>query len=366
MVGEDIENPKAREGGSTMAKKQEEKKPEKKEEEKPKKKSKEELLMEEIKKTEEREQKLREEWKKKSEWKDTIEKPCYFEMNQYMDMVIAKKSYGCIINSRGGIGKTYTAIAKLKKAGVDFGYLDSFTTPSGLYIFLYENRNKDVILLDDVVGLFEDKKCLSYLKSALWETDGMRIINNQSSANLKDRYGKLLENNLEFNSRIIFLTNYLNIKSPHVKAVMTRVNYVEVDMPSKQMLEIMEIIVKKDYENLTLKERQEVFNFLKENVEESSQDLNLRTLIKSFKLFQHVKETRQEETVWKALVKLMLKKDEKVEFLKQAVKTSENVEDQLAKYNELTGRDVSRSTFMSLKKNHGLTRDYEKSPVVQT
>lgn len=332
--------------------------------EKPKSKS--QLQKEEIQKAEEKEKELQQKWRSSNEWKDSVEKPCYFEMNQYMDMVIAKKSFGCVVNSRGGTGKTYTAITKLKKAGVKFGYLDSFTTPAGLYIFLYENRNADVLLLDDVIGMFEDKKCLSYLKSALWETDGMRVVNNQSSANLKNRYGQILENNFEFNSRIIFLTNYLNIKNPHIKALLTRVNYVEVNVPSKQMLEIMEIIVQKDYENLSLAERKEVFGFIKSTVEESSQDLNLRTLIKAFKLFQHVKDTKQKPEVWTALVKLMLKKDEKIEFLKQAVNNAETVDAQLAKYNELTGEEVSRSTFMNMKRNHGLTRGYEtESPEVQ-
>jgi hypothetical protein len=91
---------------------------------------------------------------------------CYTEMDAYIDMTARKISNGCIIEGSAGTGKTYRALARCKN--LDFAYLDSFTTPQALYIWLYLNRDKDIVVIDDVAGFFKNDKVLAFLKGGLW------------------------------------------------------------------------------------------------------------------------------------------------------------------------------------------------------
>jgi hypothetical protein len=131
-----------------------------------------------------------------------------FDVNQrfqyietLVDMVIKEKSKSVIISGSGGLGKTFTVLAKLKEAGLvdkadtdhecdafcvdpddpdsvctigDYVMVKGFSTPKGLYRVLYENRTK-LIVFDDVDSVWENPTTLNLLKSALDSYDVRRI-----------------------------------------------------------------------------------------------------------------------------------------------------------------------------------------------
>jgi uncharacterized protein (DUF885 family) len=93
---------------------------------------------------------------------------CYTELDSSTQIACQGINSGYVTIGRGGIGKTFRIYNRCKEmcGAENVAYLDSFTTPASLYIFLYENREKRVIILDDVSGLFEQKKCSSCYSSS--------------------------------------------------------------------------------------------------------------------------------------------------------------------------------------------------------
>ena len=273
-------------------------------------------------------------------------------MDSFVDMVIKGVSVGTIIEGSGGTGKSYRVINKASRANLDFAYLDSFTTPQGLYIWLYKNRDKELVILDDVVGLTSDKS-LSFLKGALWAIEGKeRIIQNNSSKPIRDEEGEIIPNVAQINARFVIITNYLK-PNPHVNAVLSRVNYCRVDIPRDEILRIMEQVAKKEYEGLKESERMEVFNFLKSNTDESCSNLNIRTLIKAFQ-FKQFANQKGNQDLWKKLLLKVLDQDMNLLIVQQiAEDESLKTEDEkVTEFSRVTQK--SRATYFRLKKRLNL------------
>lgn len=277
---------------------------------------------------------------------------CYTEMDSYIDMVVRGISTGCIIVGKAGTGKTYRALWRCKD--VDYAYVDSFTTPASFYIFLWKNKDKDVIITDDIAGMMQNPKILAFLKGALWAVDKdkngkpIRIVNYLTTKPLKDEFDDYVDSSFEMNARLIIITNQLNKDNEHQKAVLSRVHYCNVDIPRDELLTILAQIAQKDFNGITLEERKEVFEFLKENSSESTEELNIRTLLKMFQLRQESKEINQPE-LWKILSLKMLKKDDLLVLVEKLVRDIDmKEEDKVKKFIEVTGK--SRATYFRLKK----------------
>lgn len=282
-----------------------------------------------------------------------VESEIYFELDSFIDMAIDGISIGTIAQGAGGVGKTFRVLNKLSKSNVTYAYLESFTTSQGLFIWLYKNRDKDILVLDDVVGLTNDKS-LSFLKSLLWSMKGKkRTIMNNSSKPIKDEEGDIVPNVFETDARVIIITNQLNHKNPNVAAVISRVNFCKIDIPREEVLRIMEQVARKDFDGLSINERLEVFEFLKKNTTDSSENLNLRTLIKSFqyKMFSNKQKNKE---LWKKILLKVLKQDTDVLIVEELVKDNsfESEESRAEKFEEITGK--SRATYFNKKKRLGM------------
>lgn len=213
---------------------------------------------------------------------DDLESSCYMEMDNFVEMVKLGTSYGAIIEGSGGTGKTWRIMNHLQDC--DKAYTDSFTTPQALYCWMYRNRNKDVLIIDDVAGFLDNDKILAFLKGGLWHVgdEQNRYINYMTSKPLKDEVGNYVPNKFILNARMVIITNKLNQKNPHVKAILTRINHCQLEIPYDELINILSQVAKKEYDGLTYDERMEVFNFIKNNASESTENLNIRTLVKCF------------------------------------------------------------------------------------
>jgi hypothetical protein len=166
---------------------------------------------------------------------------------------------------------------------------------------------------------------------------------------LKDEYEDLVPNNFNVESRLIVITNELKEDNPHVKAVLTRVNKVEVEIPRPELLQILGQIIKKpDMYGLKLHERQEVLDYLTEKTTNQTEDLNIRTLLRMFQLRSLSNDVPQYS--WKTLSLKLLNKDTNLALVEQILAddsfTSED--ERIEKFAEKTGG--SRATYFRLKK----------------
>jgi len=150
-------------------------------------------------------------------------------------------------------------------------------------------------------------------------------------------------------ARMIIITNRLNRKNSHVQAVLTRVNSTKVEIDFDELMNIFEQIVKKEYPGLNQDERTEVYDFIKDNASESTDGLNIRSLIKCFQNYVYAKSVKDPER-WKrlAMISILMKNPnliivEKIE--KDA--TFKTVDDKVKEFNRQTGK--SRSTYFRLK-----------------
>jgi len=289
---------------------------------------------------------------------------CYKEMDVNVEMVLQGLSYGAIFCGKGGLGKTHRCITMVAKKldTKEFAYLDSFSTPTSLFVYFWENREKEVIILDDVSGMLENNKILSLLKSALWHLpNGKRVISYNTTKPLEDEMGRLVPRQFEFSSRLIILTNYIDKENPHLKAVLSRINKIDVNVPRKDLLELLNEIVQKDYRDLNITERKEVLNFLIEKTNQMSEDLNIRTLLRMFDYKCWARNNKKGDA-WQTLCSTLLKRDERLVIVEK-LQTDESLkteDERIAKFEELTGG--SRATYFRLKKTIKTNKPELKKP----
>ena len=280
---------------------------------------------------------------------EDIDSSCYMEMDNYIGMVKTGSAYGAIIEGAGGTGKTYRVISHLQD--VDYVYTDSFTTPQALYCWMYKNKDKEVLVIDDVFGFADNPKVLAFLKGGLWHVGDSknRIIHYMTSKPLQDSEGNFVPSAFVLGARMIIITNKLNRKNTHLQAILTRVNYCFVDIPFEELIRILEQVADKDYDGLSREERMEVFWFLKENLTPSTENLSIRTLIKCFQ--QKVYSNRiNEPTLWKKLAMVSLLKKNPALVLVDELLHNDTIlkeEDRIRLFCEKSGR--SRATYYRLK-----------------
>jgi hypothetical protein len=309
------------------------------------KKTKAEEKAEKIKKVREQEHTVEEDLKKMHV--EQLVSDVYLEMDAYVEMVAKGISFGTIIEGPGGTGKTYRILNNLKD--VDYAYTDSFTTPAAFYIWMYKNRNKEVLIVDDVSGFMNNEKILAFLKGGLWEVNGKRILHYMTTKPLQDENGEYVPNTFILSARMIIITNRLNKKNPHLNAVITRVNYCKVEIDFDELMNIFEQIVKKDYPGLTLEERMEVYEFIKKNTSESNVSLNIRSLIKCFQQYVYSKNIKSPD-LWKRLTMIsILQKNPNLVIVEEIENDPKltTVDAKVKEFGKRTGK--SRATYFRLK-----------------
>ena len=281
---------------------------------------------------------------------DDLLSKSYTEIDSYVDMVAFGISNGCIIEGKGGVGKTWRVLNRLNTKGKDFAFFNSYTTPLAFYSFLYKNKDRDVLVIDDVAKLFTDNTLLNFLKNALWDSvNEKRIVNYGTSKPISDDEVGVIPRMFELNAKIIIIANYINQKNPDVKAVLSRVNHCRVEIKKDELIKILEQVAKKNYDGLSEIERMEVFNYLKRKSDETLIDLNIRTLIRAFQFKRFSKQVKNDE-LWTVLLSKNLKVDDRAEIVKTLVadKSFASEEDRAKKFEDLTG--LGRATYFNLKK----------------
>ena len=286
----------------------------------------------------EKEKNIIAEWKKQFNPSMVIKSPAYFEMEKYLEMVCAGFSNFCIVHSEGGLAKTWSSQAILKKHKIDYAYLNSFTSPLELYNFLYDNSKGKVILIDDTEGIWDNKAIISILKNAT-ELNGERTISwNSSTGKLQER-----SRTCKFDSRIILLTNQLPNaeKNPHIQALLSRGFLAKLRFSYQEKLDVIQEVSKKKYQNLKELERQEIYAFLIQHTNEATKELSIRTLIKLYHFYLF------DKTCWKELGMRLLKADVRKQVVIDLMKTDLSVNEQVKDFNKKC--NGSRATFFRLK-----------------
>jgi hypothetical protein len=207
---------------------------------------------------------------------------------------------GLIISGPAGVGKSYGVERQLEKMNFllpeelkKYEIITGGTSPIGLYIKLWDNRQKGkVLVFDDCDTALFDELQLNMLKAAMDTKAKRRICWMKESNALKgngDEEGENIPNHFEFEGSIIFLTNLKFDKcrsakiGEHLKAIMSRVHYLDLCLDSRreQLLRVKQVVGAGmlDNRNLTQKVKDEVVQYVIDNVE-YLHELSLRTVLK--------------------------------------------------------------------------------------
>jgi len=208
-------------------------------------------------------------------------------VEQLVTMVAKKQTPSCIITGEGGLGKSFTVIESLKKAGLRdisefevneavgvmkaFRIVKGFSTAKGLYRILYENQN-NIVVFDDCDSILRDQDALNLLKGALDSFDKRLITWNTSI----DNDG--LPRFFQFKGGVVFISNMPSEKIN--QAIKSRSMNIDLSMSVDQKLDRMEFIAKQEsfLPDVPNSFKQEALSVIKDYKKETK-ELSLRTLI---------------------------------------------------------------------------------------
>ena len=256
-------------------------------------------------------------------------------LSKFIEMTIKGFNHSLIVTGRAGLGKTYTTINILKELKTDFKYKSGYTTPLGLYKFLYQHKNSHLIL-DDLEGMMNNESAVAILKTALWEANGKRLVSYETTSKLMEGTPSVFE----FTGTIIILANELRGGSgENFKALLSRAINYELSFKHEEILKICyEILDHKT--NLTNEQKAKVKSILKSEIAVVS-EFNLRLFERLLNMVKY--DFAKAKDLFNASVDV----DEELALVYKLNKKELSVKEQYNNFASHTGR--SRRTFFRLR-----------------
>ena len=215
-------------------------------------------------------------------------------MEDFVDMVAQKSLASALITGEGGLGKTYTVMATVKKNGLKdvsemeigakfsgkdgYAVIKGYSTAKGLYRTLYENRGR-LCIFDDCDSVLRDPVAANLLKAALDSYDKRVISWNAESFGDDD-----LPKQFEFTGGVIFISNMNKSKIP--QAIRSRAMCADVSMSRGDVVERMRTIVQNPefQPDVSTEMKLEAMDWIDENAfNPLIHELNLRSLVNTIK-----------------------------------------------------------------------------------
>jgi len=190
-----------------------------------------------------------------------------------------------VVTGMVGMGKTHVVKQTLEESGlkesIDFVHFKGRATAAGLYITLYENSDK-IIVLDDCDSVFKDDDAINILKGALDSYD-TRMISYITSRELKDSYLNPVPRSFEFTGKVIFISNISQSKLDD--AIKSRSFVQEISMTIDQVFLRMEQLLMK-IEPKIKREHKESALLIMRNLHSKYDgvEVNIRSLIKASRI----------------------------------------------------------------------------------
>jgi Cdc6-like AAA superfamily ATPase len=190
-----------------------------------------------------------------------------------------------VITGGAGTGKTHLVKSTLEQMGFneskEFVHFKGRATPAGLFITLYENSDK-IIVLDDCDSIFKDDDAVNILKAALDSYD-TRKISYISTKTLKDEFGGEVPRHFEFTGRIIFISNIDQSKLD--EAIRSRSFVSDVELTTDQMFTRMGQLMVAMERRIPMAAKEQALALMKElDLEFDGVEINLRSFIKAARI----------------------------------------------------------------------------------
>ena len=190
-----------------------------------------------------------------------------------------------VITGSAGTGKTHLVKQTLNDMGLEesnhFVHFKGRATAAGLFVTLYENCDK-IVVLDDCDSVFKDADAVNILKGALDSYD-TRKISYLTTKPLKDEFGGHLPRTFEFTGKIIFISNIA--QGSLDEAIRSRSFVADVDLTKGQMFERVEQLMDKMEPSIPQPAKEQAVKLMRElEAEFAGVDINLRSFIKAARI----------------------------------------------------------------------------------
>ena len=213
----------------------------------------------------------------------------YKRLIRSIEMLVNGDFTSVWVMSSGGIGKSYQIDNALDRLKADYTVFSGDISDAYLYQFVYDNRNK-IIVIRDVAKLLRRLACIDMFKG-MTEPRGKRVIQNLKFKDTET------PNSFEFTGSVIFEMNaVMGRYRDDLEALFSRGDYVELNFSREEIAEIMRLICQNDWQR-------EVTDYLIGN---SLVKLNLRLQDKCFRVY---KASVRDGLDWKSQIDLFIKED---------------------------------------------------------
>ena len=237
-----------------------------------------------------------------------------------------------LLLSEGGFGKSTQVEKVLKENKTTYKIIKGYSTPLQLYHILYEHKDK-VIVFDDCDSLFQNKRAVSLLKSAM-DTKDNRIVQYNTTSKQLDAKPEFI-----FNGKIIICANDIP-DNRDVRAVLSRCYIPDIRFNYNTKLEIIKVILHSPYHTLTTTDRKIIWRFVKKYSNEAT-IINLRTIRKLQDLYLYCKKHRKD---FEKVAMNELPMDENLKYYYEAMsQKSLTMRQRVIFFTTLSG--LSRATF---------------------
>lgn len=275
-----------------------------------------------------------EDWENK-ESESIVENPKTELYREYLKLLLKGNIHSLICVSKAGFGKTHTTINILKEMGEKFVYKSGYTTPLAFYSFLYENKDKTIILDDLTDDIFQNKKMVAMLKSCLYEAGGERFVSYDTTSDKLSVPSKF-----KFDGKVILLANEVgNNKKENFNALISRCIYFELKYSFEEILEISRRILYT--QKLSSDLNHKVLEIIDNNINKVSQ-FNFRQLEQLIEMVAYDKEKAEK------LFKHSFRRDKIMDMVCDLMNSQLSVKQQAEKFTEKCG--MSRAKYFRIKR----------------
>jgi hypothetical protein len=212
----------------------------------------------------------------------------YSELSFFVNMFKNGNSDLLILESKGGLGKSRLFESVMSEE--PYLRILSHVTPLEMFILGYKHRDLP-ILIDDVDGLMCNLENISLLKMFCETRDIKEVAWHTTSSILKNAE---VPARYETRSKVCVLTNNFRELTKKVSALKDRGWHIQFKPTDSEILNKIKEIMSAIKKNVSLEEKQEVFNLLKDYSRFC--DFSLRTYIKGLDLLN---ECKNKEVSWK-------------------------------------------------------------------
>jgi len=240
---------------------------------------------------------------------------------------MAKGSFNLLIaKGDSGMGKTHNILKFIKEKEIDYSYIKTYSTPLKFYELLYRNKDKGMIVFDDLSNI-GDQKILGMLKSACWSVLGEdREVNYYTTSNI---FKKLkIPEKFKMKASIVLIFNDV---ISDFKPIVNRGIDIDFNFTFSEKLSIFEGLKGDDGID------EEIIEYINKSCSEATKNLSIRSLV-------ILSDIKRKGFDWNIFANEILKVDKDIQLLLDVVSKHPKLEKACDEWMGKTGK--SRATFM--------------------